>query len=272
MFLTGYGLTIKYGFERNNISTLHYIGNHFCKLEILLISGLVFYYIVFFLFNYNLKSISHLFAQILFVANWLPYPNLAIEPGPYWYLGLTMHLYLLYRYVIIRMSSYSFVIMIIFSLLLLFIFRYDFVVLRWLRYNFVGNILAFSVGILFAQHPYSLRKCDGYLLLLTTFIGLVLSNWSFYLWILSPIVAILFYYSLVCVLPDFFNKLLSKIGIYSSSIFIVHPTIRLFLFSSYENSILSSFLWIFIYVILVSLCAFFHYFIIFKINMLLKTK
>ena len=68
-----------------------------------MVLGFITYYFVLYIINhpnnqdiFTIIPIKRFFAQITLIINFLPNPHRLIMPGPYWYFGLTMQLYIIY--------------------------------------------------------------------------------------------------------------------------------------------------------------------------------
>ena len=153
VFLSGYGLVKKY--DDTIINWKSFIIMHYKKLCIPMVLGFIAYYFVLYIINhpnnqdiFTIVPIKRFFAQITLIINFLPNPHRLIMPGPYWYFGLTMQLYIIYLlFVYKRPISYITAIALcafIFSLFL----EYNPQLLISIKYNFFGWLFPFIYGII----------------------------------------------------------------------------------------------------------------------------
>ena len=95
-FVSGYGLVLKYERGKNTVSPVRFIAGHYEKLLVLMAIGLVLYYIVklvaFQSWQIHLVDIT---AMLSLTANC--FNIAAINPRPFWYFGMIMQLYIIYR-------------------------------------------------------------------------------------------------------------------------------------------------------------------------------
>jgi hypothetical protein len=83
--------------------------------------------------------------------NVLPEPDKIVWPGIYWFFGLMMQLYIVYRLLLYRRSSWYVVALIAVCWLLQVFCDPDGDTLNRLRYNFIGGMLPFGLGILLGR-------------------------------------------------------------------------------------------------------------------------
>ena len=120
LFLSGYGLVRKYENESRGqshdsgenhatspINSFSFLRYHYLKLLRMLIVGFVLFIMVDavtpgrFPFHWD-----NVIAQLLMYINVLPEPDKLIWPGIYWFFGLMMQLYNVYRLLLYRRSSW----------------------------------------------------------------------------------------------------------------------------------------------------------------------
>src|SRR3712207_3858386 len=153
LFLSAYGLTIKYEKEGAEEKIMPFIKSHFMKLFMMMIFG----FVAFIMVDRMVDGAHHyhfidVVAQLGLFNNLLPNPNQAIWPGPYWFFGLMMQLYIVYRLLIYK-RHWGITVMLIAVCFLLQCFcdpMGD--TLNRLRYNFIGGMLPFGIGILYARY------------------------------------------------------------------------------------------------------------------------
>lgn len=108
LFISGFGLVYKY--ERSTptrVRALPFIGFHYAKLLRLMFLGYIGFAVVSYLHphGYHGYTVGRVIAQLLMYINLMPDPDHIIKPGPYWYFGLMLQLYIVYRLVLYRRSS-----------------------------------------------------------------------------------------------------------------------------------------------------------------------
>ena len=271
LFLSGYGLVMKYESalvptvgQRSAVrSAWYFILYHYLKLLRMLIVGFTLFLMVDavtpgrFPFHWD-----HVIAQLLMYINVLPEPDKIIWPGIYWFFGLMMELYVVYRLLLYRRRSLYVVLLIALCWLLQVFCEPDGEMLNRLRYNFIGGMLPFGVGIIVARvfsrseecgvwsentssadsaveataEHISLHTPHSSLLERTphsTLLGLLLAivltvamSFSFHAWLWIPVVIIIGTIALVKVLPKVVLKLFVWFGTFSAAMFVAHPIAR----------------------------------------------
>ena len=271
LFLSGYGLVMKY--ESSPVPTVgqrsavrsawDFILYHYLKLLRMLIVGFTLFLMVDavtpgrFPFHWD-----HVIAQLLMYINVLPEPDKIIWPGIYWFFGLMMELYVVYRLLLYRRRSLYVVLLIALCWLLQAFCEPDGEMLNRLRYNFIGGMLPFGVGIIVArvfsrseecgvwsentssadsaveataEHislhtPHSsLLERTPHSILLGLLLAIVLTvamSFSFHAWLWIPVVIIIGTIALVKVLPKVVLKVFVWFGTFSAAMFVAHPIAR----------------------------------------------
>lgn len=233
IFLSGYGLTLKYENNKENTTNCtSFIINHYKKLFVMQAKGLAIFYIVYILFfKDTIIYVLPFLKQLLLIGN---ITGSLIPPGPFWFFGMIIEIYIIYRLFLFRRSSLFIILISILSLVLMALFEPCGDTMSFLRINFGMAILPFCLGILTARHihtnaittPKSNLLCWIYLFL--SVILLTLCKLNFYTWLIMPIFIILVAFYIV--------KLISKVNILShifywagglsGVLFVIHPTIR----------------------------------------------
>ena len=243
LFLSGYGLVKKYEKETSShlsplTSHLFFIRYHYLKLLRMLIVGFIFFIMVDavtpgrFPFHWD-----NVIAQLLMYINVLPEPDKIIWPGIYWFFGLMMQLYIIYRLLLYRRSSWYVVALIAVCWLLQVFCDPDGNTINRLRYNFIGGMLPFGLGICLGRSLGSgvSRILLGQVLpskviycLLTPVSCLLLfaMSFSFHAWLWIPVVIIIGTIAFVKALPAVILKFFVFFGTYSAAIFVAHPIAR----------------------------------------------
>ena len=218
LFLSGLGLVLKYESPS--------------KLLRMMLPGFVFFIIIDIMtprsFHFYCDKIIE---QGLMVINLFPEPNTWIWPGPYWFFGLMIELYLIYRVFIYRRSSWIVAALIGICFLAQVFCDPTGDTLNYLRYNAVGGILPFGCGILAARH-----LCGGGLSDITRWQWAILTFVSSALvvvmslyelsWYFAPIAVIIATACLVKCLPQWLLSWTVWLGGISAAMFVTHPAMR----------------------------------------------
>lgn len=257
LFLSAYGLVLKYesgprltqGAERFSITGRHlpnlgeglrFVRYHYLKLFKMMIVG----FVAFTMLDYLTPGPHHyqsldIIAMLGMFNNVLPNPDRIIWPGPFWFFGLMLQLYIIYRLFIYRRHWAFTVVLMVVCLALQLCLSPDGEAMNRYRYNFMGGMLPFGLGLLFARY-------GNKVMLVNLTFGSFLMSWvvcsffivsasgSFYTWVIVP--------ALVCYASVYFIKTVSTLplpwlrarigyvlgwlGNVSASLFVIHPAIR----------------------------------------------
>lgn len=249
VFLSGYGLTVKYGNRDRCLEIRQFMLRNWRKLLLLMIPGIVAFVI---------EELSHsgpptsdsakLYAGILIpltglndiVQAWLP-----TIPGVYWYFGLTMELYFIYALMVHGHSLRPLLICTAICYLLVaagaFMGRQpirfpmniaDFsinplLVTEYLRHNFTGWLLPFAFGIIWARHPKCRMTtlCAFICISLLLFIPLQTTPLTWQLAAIPAVVIIIVSAMLLGRLP-IVGRIIAFFGNISPFLFVSHPLVR----------------------------------------------
>ena len=240
LFLSAFGLERKYGNTKPGprlepkVNTWGFIRYHFLKLFKMMIVGFICFTIVDAItpgsWHYTVVQIV---TQLGMVNNFLAHPDDNIWPGPSWFFGLMLQLYLVYRLLLYRRSSWLVVVLIAVCWLLQVFCDPDGDTLNRLRYNFIGGMLPFGLGVLFGKvfsHPRT--SAPPYLRIISLLLALasiplvIVMSFSFHSWLWIPIVIIIGTIALVKALPAVILKIFVFFGTYSAAMFVAHPIAR----------------------------------------------
>ncbi|MGI6222668.1 MAG: acyltransferase family protein [Prevotella sp.] len=238
LFLSAFGLVRKY--ERSTVppvSALPFMRYHFLKLFKMMIVG----FVAFTMFDAITPAPHHyhfidVVAQLLLVNNVLPHPSQVIWPGPYWFFGLMLQLYLVYRLLLYRRHWGWTVGSAVVFLVGQWLFAPESSALERYRYNFMGGMLPFALGLLYARfeepllelrHRWGETNFDIIVWVLSTVLVVALS-YSFIGWSLVPV--------FVCICGVAFVRLIAHwhglfvccewMGSISAALFVCHPITR----------------------------------------------
>lgn len=189
LFLSAYGLSMKYG--ETTVGRTDFIRYHFLKLFRMMIVG----FVAFTMLDAITPGAHHyhvadIIAQLFLVNNLMPEPDHVIWPGPYWFFGLMLQLYTVYILLLHRRHWTWTVGLIVVCVGVQMAFAPESSELNWYRYNFMGGMLPFGLGLLYAQFASrwtwlnSLRSLEwlGLALVLTLLIytlSLGFATWTF---------------------------------------------------------------------------------------------
>ena len=240
LFCSAYGLVRKY--EQSAaapVSAWKFISGHYVKLFRLSIIGLIL----------AIGSVNLLYDKEVYpMIDWIPqalmlnnlhYPPYEhVWPGPYWFLGLMVQLYIVYRLVLYVPKDGAkwrrWVWPLVFLAATLGPQMYVGPETRdmiYMRYNFPVASISFAMGLLVARYggiPKLKRWAWGVVFVAS--VALYLSmQYSKEMWLLSPFVLIVCLISLVKACGENWMKPIAWVGGISSFLFIMHPVVRLYI-------------------------------------------
>lgn len=246
LFLSAYGLEMKYGTgqgkapDGRRVVVSSFVRYHYLKLFKMMIVGFICFTVVDAMtagsWHYNVAQIV---GQLLMINNFYDQPDRNIWPGPFWFFGLMLQLYVVYRLLLYRRHwGWTVGLMAVCTVAQLFMDPEGENLNYW-RYNFMGGMLPFGLGLLFARY-------GNKVMLVNLTFGSFLMSWvvcsffivsasgSFYTWVIVP--------ALVCYASVYFIKTVSTLplpwlrarigyvlgwlGNVSAALFVIHPAIR----------------------------------------------
>ena len=246
LFLSAYGLEMKYGNgqgkapDGRRVVVSSFVRYHYLKLFKMMIVGFICFTVVDAMtagsWHYNLAQIV---GQLLMINNFYDQPDRNIWPGPFWFFGLMLQLYVVYRLLLYRRHwGWTVGLMAVCTVAQLFMDPEGENLNYW-RYNFMGGMLPFGLGLLFARY-------GNKVMLVNLTFGSFLMSWvvcsffivsasgSFYTWVIVP--------ALICYASVYFIKTVSTLplpllrarigyvlgwlGNVSAALFVIHPAIR----------------------------------------------
>ena len=248
LFLSAYGLTMKYEQKlptgpTNNQETqatlplFGFIKYHWLKLFRMMIVGFVAFTIV-----DNITKGPHLYkvmdiiGQMGLFNNLLPHPDDVIWPGPYWFFGLMLQLYIVYRLLLYRRHWLWNVGLIVLSLAIQLACDPESDALNRWRYNFIGGMLPFGAGLLYARYVRAWSTATNFVAFILSMIAILLMSFSYLTWYFVPLaicIASITFVKLIsrlevaigCKSLSFMN-ILSWVGSISAALFVCHPITR----------------------------------------------
>ena len=242
LFLSGYGLVRKYETSDDSCPPMRFVRYSYLKLLRMLIVGFSLFICVDMVtpgrFQFHWDNVI---AQLLMYINVLPEPEKTIWPGIYWFFGLMMELYIVYRLLFYRRSSWIAVALIVVCWLLQAFCDPEGETLNRLRYNCIGGLLPFGLGIIAARvrtlRTGSTTPTDSayapygpilWLLVFILSVALVFAmSFNFHTWLLwIPVFIILGTIALVKAMPKWMLSIITWFGSISAAMFVAHPIAR----------------------------------------------
>ena len=246
LFLSAYGLEMKYGNgqgkapDGRRVVVSSFVRYHYLKLFKMMIVGFICFTVVDAMtagsWHYNVAQIV---GQLLMINNFYDQPDRNIWPGPFWFFGLMLQLYVVYRLLLYRRHwGWTVGLMAVCTVAQLFMDPEGENLNYW-RYNFMGGMLPFGLGLLFARY-------GNKVMLVNLTFGSFLMSWvvcsffivsasgSFYTWVIVPVLvcyASVYFIKTVSTLPlpwlrARIGYVLGWLGNVSAALFVIHPAIR----------------------------------------------
>ena len=240
LFLSGYGLVLKYeNSDKPQPGVTDFMWHHFRKLFPMMLLGFVCFAIVDWITpNRHHWSWLDILTQLTMTINLRPEPDDIIWPGPYWFFGLIMQLYLFYR-ILLYKRHWAWTVA---SVLICWLIQAmcmdapEGETLNRIRYNCIGGMLPFCMGILLARAKGNAALNEtlakryvnaGWMLIsIAAAVIVVCMSMTFHTWLWAPAFVVLFNLAVVKTLPSVCLKPLDWIGALSAAIFVCHPITR----------------------------------------------
>lgn len=227
VFLTGYGLAQKYD-SVEHMDWKPFLYNHWKKLFVPLVVGTFAYLLVMFVLEGHLVcSVSRIIAQCSMLLSFISPMHLL--PMPYWYLGMTMQLYIIYVLFVNKRTIKPLVLLAIVSLVFMACFvNYPQVVVLS-KFNCIGWLAPFCMGIAFSRYHSKVYVERGIRLLgmlSVTMLLVLIWGFNYYTWLLIPLLIVVLSVGMVKYVPVFFQQRMDSIGKNSLLFLIVHPITR----------------------------------------------
>ena len=267
LFLSGLGLVLKYETSQRDRCAVgcdlqqgmnpwgvgRFLRYHYLKLLRMLIVGFTLFLMVDavtpgrFAFHWD-----NVLAQLLMYINVLPEPDKIIWPGIYWFFGLMMELYLVYRLLLYRRSSWWTIGLVAVCWLLQVVCEPDGESLNRLRYNFIGGMLPFGAGILYARYGERLkmpvmRPYQWLFVSLLVFAVVFAMCFNFQTWLWIPLLVVVGSIAFVKALPSGLMNVTVWLGSLSAAMFVAHPIARkLLIIVAWKDGIYD---WLMLYIV-----------------------
>ena len=248
VFLSGYGLSTKY--EKNNrrlsfMESLRSILNTYYKLIRLYFIG---YSLIAVRAILSGAPISKYFGKqflprITLTVNLLyQYPFKILIPGVYWYFGMSMQLYIVYFLLLHHFRKPLILWAIVFFSIIAQYLAYlypmsNFNLLFFLRFNCFGWMGVFASGIAAQRYIKQLSLWIYRMAFFITPVIFILSLYYVFFWIIWPYFEVYTVVSIIKLAPSHLSNLFSRLGLMSSSLYIVHPFVRAVVFPKFKADV-----------------------------------
>lgn len=239
LFMSAFGLVRKYEQGSTQMPAPHiFVWHHYTKLFKLMFFALLAAILAVWLVNSpNQPSIGDCVAQMLMITNWLKPPYSHVFPGPYWFFGLMMELYVIYRLVLYVPRGGAAWRKWLLPLVFVVVTVAPQIWLRnvgremiYMRYNFFTTGLTFSAGLLVARYggiPRMKKWAWAGVFAVATVVFILMQK-SPVMWILSSLVVTVAMIALVKTFSPTVMRPIVWVGGISSFLFVVHPAVRTF--------------------------------------------
>lgn len=248
LFLSAYGLTIKYEQKpasspsegqqaQSSLPLFAFIKYHWLKLFRMMIVGFAAFTMVDAITaGQHQYKVMDIIAQMGLFNNLLPHPDDIIWPGPYWFFGMMIQLYIVYRLCLYRRHwTWNMALILICLAIQLSCEPESEALNRW-RYNFIGGMLPFGAGLLFARYVHPWTQPTNLVAFTLSMAAILLMSFSYLTWHFVPLA--------ICIASITFVKLLSQlealtgskhlplmnilswVGSISAALFVCHPITR----------------------------------------------
>lgn len=235
LFLSGYGLVKKHEREgANRLRVGTFLWHNAKKLWWIMLPAIGLFILGEGLLREGFQHTSlDLLRMMSYTTNFFPTGRMMM--GPWWFFSLIMQFYLLYALVFVRWRKEW----ILWSLTLLtlglqvWLYESDvhftwegreIYALEYVRYNALGHLLPFVLGISCARHEWQFRP---WLMVAAGGILTFSSAFNVWLWWLSPLFALMALLPLAVLIPEgLLRRFLLWIGPISAAVFAFHPVVR----------------------------------------------
>lgn len=230
LFLSAYGLVMKYEQPqpaRTDAPAFQFLRYHFLKLFKMMVVGFVAFTMVDAITpgRWHFTPLT-IIAQLGMFNNLMPDPDHVIWPGPFWFFGLMLQLYIVYRLLLFRRGWKPLAVLVAVCWLMQVFCDPEGETLNRVRYNFMGGMLPFALGLLFARHGRELKHGAWVAVTVVSALAVFFFSFSYQLWFWAPLFVCAFSVGLVKILPQSLNEQMAWVGSISASLFVMHPVTR----------------------------------------------
>lgn len=236
VLLSGYGLALKYD-KATAMDWKVFLWKHYKKLCYPMVGGLIAFYIVRYVMQpsdyhsiLDIFPIKQFLAQLTMTINLLPEPHKLILPGPYWYFGMTMQLYIIYLLLVYKRPT-TWIILVAAGTLLIFLFLEPYpLLLIWMKVNAIGWLLPFTLGIIMGRKNDNIFSQHAIIIAIGAILATALMSLTYYTWLLVPLLVAILAITIIPAIPKFLADLFDFVGKISLYVFVIHPIVREFRF------------------------------------------
>lgn len=242
VFLSGFGMTRKYECSGKPIpGPGRFIWQHYIKMFKLMIIPFLLTLAVFHFTDSAIfmrtkvlswQWIMYFVGQLTFTINLMPKPHISITPGPYWYMGMIMEVWIIYRLFLYHRSGRNtwrtawpvLVFMALGIVVSAVLFNPSYA-----RHNFFIATLNFGCGVLAARHDWSNINFKRWQLWCIALLFLVLyyvSYFSFTLWLFSTMFTTIAAIAFIKLMPRWLLATFKWVGGVSAALYVMHPMFR----------------------------------------------
>ena len=231
LFLSAYGLVMKYE-KRGTLSpkqtnVVPFLKHHYVKLFKMMIVGFVAFTMVDAITPGAHKyHVMDILGQMFMFNNMMPDPDHVIWPGPYWFFGLMMQLYIVYRLLLWRKGDVYALLLIAVCWAMQAFCDPEGDTLNRVRYNFMGGVLPFCAGLLYARHGKQLTHGVRMTLMVISVVSVFFFSFNFQTWLWAPLFVCTASIGIVKLLPKTVNEWIAWVGTISAALFVLHPLTR----------------------------------------------
>lgn len=236
LFLSAYGLVMKY--EKGNKpapAIVPFVRYHYLKLFKMMMVGFVAFTIVDAMtpgqWRYTLVNIV---AQLGMFNNVMPDPDHIIWPGPFWFFGLMLQLYIIYIVLLNRGGWKTLAALVLACWAMQAVCDPESETLNRIRYNFMGGIMPFALGLLAARYGArfaTVGKAQWAAVLVLSGAAIFAFSFSYQLWFWVPFFVCTFSVALAKLMKSNATEQgmghwLLWVGRVSAALFVIHPVTR----------------------------------------------
>ena len=231
LFLSAYGLVMKYekrgALSPKQTNVLPFLKHHYVKLFKMMIVGFVAFTMVDAITPGSHKyHVMDILGQMFMFNNMMPDPDHVIWPGPYWFFGLMMQLYIVYRLLLWRKGDIYALLLIAVCWAMQAFCDPEGDTLNRVRYNFMGGVLPFCAGLLYARHGKQLTHGVRMTLMVISVVAVFFFSFNFQTWLWAPLFVCTASIGIVKLLPKTVNEWIAWVGTISAALFVLHPLTR----------------------------------------------
>ena len=231
LFLSAYGLVMKYekrgALSPKQTNVVPFLKHHYVKLFKMMIVGFVAFTMVDAITPGSHKyHVMDILGQMFMFNNMMPDPDHVIWPGPYWFFGLMMQLYIVYRLLLWRKGDVYALLLIAVCWAMQAFCDPEGDTLNRVRYNFMGGVLPFCAGLLYARHGKQLTHGVRMTLMVISVVAVFFFSFNFQTWLWAPLFVCTASIGIVKLLPKTVNEWIAWVGTISAALFVLHPLTR----------------------------------------------